>query len=173
MSALVVYESLYGNTREVAEAIASGLGDASVVSVQEAMAHKTQADLLVVGGPTHVHGLTSRRSRAGGVQSAHGDVQPGAGDGPGLRDWLADLPRVANAQAAAFDTRAHGPQLLTGSASHGIARRLRHHGYRLVATESFLVEASEGPLAEGELERAHAWGETLAEALARVSPHQG
>jgi hypothetical protein len=161
MSALVVYESLYGNTREVAEAIASGLGDAKVVSVQDAVSQVTRADLLVVGGPTHVHGLTSRRSRAAGVQNAHGDLQPGGRDGPGLRDWLADLPRVTNAQAAAFDTRAHGPRVLTGSASHGIARRLRHHGYRLLETESFLVQGGEGPLAAGELERARAWGESL------------
>jgi flavodoxin len=168
MTALVVYESLYGNTRDVAEAIASGLGDARVSSVQEAMSQVTKADLLIVGGPTHVHGLTSRRSRAAGVENARGDLEPGAGEGPGLRDWLADLPRVANAQAAAFDTRAHGPRSLTGAASHGIARRLRRHGYRLLETESFLVDKSEGPLAEGELERARAWGETLAESHSRV-----
>jgi flavodoxin len=165
MSALIVYESLYGNTREVAEAIASGLGVARVVSVREAVSSATKADLLVVGGPTHVHGLSSRRSRSAGAQNAHGDLELGADDRPGLRDWLADLPRVANVQAAAFDTRAHGPQLLTGSASHGIARRLRHHGYRLLETESFLVEGSEGPLVEGELERARAWGEKLAAAI--------
>jgi Flavodoxin domain len=173
MSTLVVYESLYGNTRDVAEAIASGLDDAKVVSVHDAVSQVTKADLLVVGGPTHVHGLTSRRSRTAGVQNAHGDLEPGAGEGLGLRDWLADLPRVADAQAAAFDTRAHGPQVLTGAASHGIARRLRHHGYRLLDTESFVVEGGEGPLAEGELERARAWGETLAQALARVNPHHG
>jgi Flavodoxin domain len=173
MSALVVYESLYGNTREVAEAIASGLGDAKVVSVQDAVSQVTKADLLVVGGPTHVHGLTSRRSRTAGVQNAHGELEPGAGDGPGLRDWLADLPRVANAQAAAFDTRAHGPRVLTGSASHGIARRLRHHGYRLLDSESFLVEGGEGPLTAGELERARGWGETLGRSVSRVDPRNG
>ena len=168
MIALVVYESLYGNTRDVAEAIATGLGDATVVSVQDALSQVTEAELLVVGGPTHVHGLTSRRSRTAGVENAHGDVEPGAGDGPGLRDWLADLPRVANAHAAAFDTRARGPRALTGSAAHGIARRLRHHGYRLLPTESFLVQGGEGPLVDGELDRARAWGETLAATLSRV-----
>lgn len=171
MSALVIYESLYGNTRDVAEAIATGLGDAKVVSVQDAMSKVTKAELLVVGGPTHVHGLTSRRSRTAAVENAHGDVEPGAGEGAGLRDWLAELPRVANAQAAAFDTRAHGPRALTGSAAHGIARRLRHHGYRLLATESFVVEHGEGPLVDGELDRARAWGETLAASVSRVAPH--
>ena len=168
MSALVVYESLYGNTRDVAEAIATGLWDAKVVSVLDAVWQVANADLLVVGGPTHVHGLTSRRSRTAGVENAHGDVEPGAGDGPGLRDWLAELPPVANAQAAAFDTRADGPRALTGSAAHGIARRLRHHGYRLLATESFLVQGGEGPLVDGELDRARAWGEALAATLSRV-----
>src|ERR1700750_2841397 len=171
MTALVVYESLYGNTREGPEAISRGLGDAKVISVQDAASHVTKAELLVVGGPTHVHGLTSRRSRTAGVQDQHGDLEPGAGDGPGLRDWLADLPRVANAQAAAFDTRAHAPQMLTGSASHGIARRLHHHGYRVVGSESFIVESGEGPLIEGELDRARSWGETLAASMSRVAPH--
>ena len=94
------------------------------------------------------------------------NVLPGAADGPGLRDWLADLPQVANAQAAAFDTRAHGSPLLTGAASHGIARRLRRHGYTLLETESFVVNGTEGPLAEGELERAREWGGRLAKAFA-------
>jgi hypothetical protein len=124
-----------------------------------------------VGGPTHVHGLTSRRSRAAGVENAHGDLEPGAGEGAGLREWLADLPRVANAEAAAFDTRAHGPRVATGSAAHGIARRLRHHGYRLVATESFIVAGGEGPLVDGERERARAWGDALAASVSRVARH--
>lgn len=165
MSAIVVYESIYGNTREVAEAIASGLGDARVVSVHEAAAHVTKADLVVVGGPTHAHGLTSKRSRTVAVENAHGDVQPDAADEPGLRDWLADLPQVANVRAAAFDTRGHGPRMLTGAASHGIARRLRRHGYTVLETESFLVESAEGPLPAGELERARDWGAKLASAL--------
>jgi hypothetical protein len=165
MSAIVVYESIYGNTREVAEAIASGLGDARAVSIRDAVSSVTKSDLLVVGGPTHIHGLTSKRSRAAALDNAHGDVEPGASDGPGLRDWLADLPRVANAQAAAFDTRANGSPLLTGAASHGIARRLRKHGYSLLETESFVVKGAEGPLAEGELERAREWGARLATAL--------
>jgi len=165
MTAIVVYESIYGNTREVAEAIAAGLGDARAVSIHDVVSSVTKADMLVVGGPTHVHGLTSKRSRTAALDNAHGDVEPGAGDEPGLRDWLADLPQVANAQGAAFDTRADAAPMLTGAASHGIARRLRRHGYRLLGTESFIVEAAEGPLAEGELERAREWGTTLAKAL--------
>jgi hypothetical protein len=165
MGAIVVYESMYGNTREVAEAIASGLGDARVVPVHEAVSSVGKADLLVVGGPTHIHGLTSKRSRSAAVENARGSLEPDAADEPGLRDWLAGLPRVANAQAAAFDTRAHGSPVLTGAASHGIARRLRRHGYSVLEIESFVVAGTEGPLAEGELQRAGAWGAKLASAL--------
>jgi len=162
MSALVVYESMYGNTREVAEAIASGIGDAEVLSVQEAAGHVGRPELLVVGGPTHVHGLTSRRSRAVAVESARDGLLPASTEEPGLREWLGDLPRDDHARAAAFDTRAHGSPLITGAASHGIARRLRHHGYDVIGNESFVVADTEGPLAEGELARARAWGAALA-----------
>jgi Flavodoxin len=165
MTAIVVYESIYGNTRDVAEAIAAGLGDARAVSVHEAISSVTKADLLVVGGPTHVHGLTSKRSRSMAVEQAQGMLESGAADEHGLRDWLADLPTVANAQAAAFDTRAHGSPVVTGSASKGIARRLRRHGYQLVGTESFVVDGTEGPLADGEVQRARQWGAELARAL--------
>src|SRR5947208_8525330 len=165
MNAIVVYESIYGNTRAVAEAIAAGLKDAKVVSIHQAVSQATKVDLLVVGGPTHVHGLTSKRSRSVAAEGAHDHLEPDAADQPGLRDWLADLPRVTNVQAAAFDTRAHGPSPFTGAASHGIARRLRRHGYGVLETESFVVESTEGPLAEGELERARAWGAKLANAV--------
>ncbi|MFL6114535.1 MAG: flavodoxin family protein [Catenulispora sp.] len=61
MRALVVYESMYGNTRAVAEAVASGLRPAYETEVKPAVdigaADVDRADLLVVGGPTHVHGL--------------------------------------------------------------------------------------------------------------------
>jgi Flavodoxin len=167
MTALVVYESVYGNTREVAEAVAAGLGDARVVSVQEAIEHAHKAELLVAGGPTHMHGMTTARSRRAAAEDRKTHALPGVADGPGVRDWLRDLPQIANAQAAAFDTRVHGSPLLTGSASHGIGRRLQRHGYNVVGTESFVVTGTEGPLAEGELDRARAWGAELAQALPR------
>ena len=55
---------------------------------------------------------------------------------------------------------------MTGVAARGIARRLRRHGYEIVGVESFLVADPEGPLEEGELERARAWGVRLASAFA-------
>jgi len=56
---------------------------------------------------------------------------------------------------------------MTGSAARGIAKRLRHHGYEVEWTESFFVDDAEGPLADGELERAREWGATLRAARPR------
>lgn len=171
MNAIVVYESMYGNTRAVAEAIAEGIGDAAVMSVHEpgASARVSGADLLVVGGPTHVHGLTSARSRQAAVEAARdaSHVEPGAGNQPGLREWLEHLRGAG--PAAAFDTRADKPEWVTGAASRGIAKRLRREGYEVVAAESFLVADNEGPLVAGELDRARSWGRELAGATAAVS----
>jgi flavodoxin len=174
MSVVVVYESVYGNTRAVAEAIADGLGGAELVPAHEAATRAQGAELLVVGGPTHMHGMTTTRSRLLAVEAVHkeGDshyVEPDAAEEPGLRDWIHDLPNGSGAHAAAFDTRADKPPWLTGAASCGIAKRLRRRGYEILSTESFLVEDSEGPLVEGELERARAWGAELATSLPGVA----
>jgi flavodoxin len=169
MRAVVVYESVYANTRMVAEAVAEGLGrsaDVSICSVADAGADAlAAADLVVVGGPTHVHGMTSALSRKLAVDAVEekGTTVDASAHGPGLRSWFHELPKVDGAKGAAFDTRLPGSALKAGSASKAIARRLRQHGYELVAKpESFLVADGEGPLVEGELERARAWGASLA-----------
>jgi hypothetical protein len=168
MNVIVVYESVYGNTRAIAGAVAKGLRTAAVLSVREAVGRTGEADLIVVGGPTHMHGLATARSREMAAAAAKEDgrtVEPGATEEPGLRAWLHDLPRGEGARAGAFDTRLDKAPLLTGVAARGIARRLRNRGYEVLSMESFLVEDSEGPLAEGELDRARAWGAQLAESL--------
>jgi hypothetical protein len=116
-----------------------------------------------------MHGLATSMSPKGAAQAAEEEgteLEPGAADGPGLRKWLAER-KGDGAKAAAFDTRIDKSPMLTGAASRGIAKRLRKVGYEVVADpESFVVEDSEGPLAEGELERAKAWGAELAKKLA-------
>ena len=175
MNAIVVFESVFGNTRAIAEAIAEGLGSVPVLPVHEAAHRRGTVDLLVVGGPTHMHGLSTARSRrlaADGVQEdGNGHVESGATEEPGLRSWLRDLPPSAAHCVAAFDTRLDKAPWLTGVAARGIARRLRHHGLDVVATESFLVEDSEGPLEPGELDRARAWGAELAQSVATRPAH--
>ena len=169
MRALVVYESMFGNTREIALAIAEGIGfHVPVETLEVATAPTTIPDdvtLLVVGGPTHAHGMSKPESRADSAKRA-GDrlVSRGAG----IREWLETVRRGGNrTAAAAFDTRIKGPEILWGSASKGAAKHLRSLGMRVVADpESFLVGGPTGPLfdrlVDGEVERARAWGEGLA-----------
>jgi len=60
MHALIVYESMYGNTRAIAEAIAEGFGDGAVLRpVRTAAAPDDEVDLLIAGGPSHIHGMTT------------------------------------------------------------------------------------------------------------------
>jgi len=169
MDAIVVYESIYGDTRAIAQAIGDGLGARAVLPVHLAQCLQGTADLLVVGGPTHVHGLATERSRHVAAHTATEDgrshLVPGATQEPGLRTWLRDLSPAAAHHAATFDTRLDRSVWISGSAAHVIARRLRRIGIDVVASESFLVEDTEGPLKPGELERAHAWGAELARSL--------
>ncbi len=171
MAVVVAYESMYGNTRQIAESIAEGLGgEAEVVSVNAGdESTADEADVLVVGGPTHMHGLATSMSRKAAADAANEEedveLEPGAADGPGLRQWLGQRQGDGK-RAAAFDTRLDKSPIITGMAARGIAKRLHRRGYELVTDpESFLVEDSEGPLADGELERAKAWGASLAEKL--------
>ncbi|GAB1692105.1 flavodoxin family protein [Krasilnikovia sp. M28-CT-15] len=169
MHAVVVYESMYGNTHRVADAIGAGLGGAyrvDVVPVERADAHLlADADLIVVGGPTHAHGMSRAGSRQAAVAKAE---EPGSeltldpdAEGPGLRDWFDALPSL-RARAAAFDTRVDLPPVVTGRAAKGIGRRLRRHGLALVAEpESFLV-TKQGDLEPDEVSRAREWGRELA-----------
>jgi hypothetical protein len=170
MRALVVYESMYGNTHAVAEAIGEGLAagyQVDVVPVARATEQLLeQTDLLVVGGPTHAHGMSRATTRDGAVTDAykHGSTLTLDADaeGPGLRDWLDALPATMHAKAAAFDTRVDMPAWLTGRAGKGIAGQLRKHHLALVAEpESFLV-TRQNTLQEGETVRAQQWGRLLA-----------
>ena len=165
MNAMVIYESMYGNTRAIAEAIAAGLGDAPVMTTGQLPAGGPGPDLLVVGGPTHVHRMATARSRRAAIDAARPGTLETAESGPMVGDWLSGLPQAHGRPAAAFDTRSDKPEWLTGAASHGIAKRLRRHGYTVVDTASFLVTETEGPLKDGELERARRWGADLAASL--------
>ena len=168
MRALIVYESMYGNTHAIASSIAAGLSathEVTVVPVTRATAELVAAaDLIVAGGPTHMHGISTVTSRRRAVEAAR---QPDSGlvmdpdaDGPGLRSWLARLA-ARDILAAAFDTRLSGVPALTGRASRGISRQLARRGCRLLLPpESFLV-SKQDTLANGEAARACSWGAML------------
>lgn len=168
----VVYESMFGNTRSIAEAIAEGVGETATVEVSAV--HRLEPwplepDVLIVGAPTHVHGLSRDTTRAEAVKWSQDpakrlELDESAQD-IGVRDWLADsTPDVA--LFAAFDTRVDMPRVFTGSAAAAIDRKLRKRGLeRLAGPESFLVDR-DNRLLEGERERARDWGRLLGDALA-------
>ena len=171
MRAVVVYESMYGNTHQIADAIGAGLEtafDVRVVPVSQASAAVLDgADLVVVGGPTHVHGMSRASTRKAAVQAADKPVSPLTVEpdalGPGLREWFGSLGRYP-VKAAAFDTRVHGPAALTGRACKGVAHLLRAHGFDVMAEpESFLV-TKQDRLEPHETDRAREWGAKLAAA---------
>jgi len=166
MKVLVVFESMYGNTAAVAEAIAASLGahglEVRAGPVTEiGPAEATEAGLLVVGGPTHVHAMSRATTRKTAVEDekntyAHPTLTPG------LREWIDELPAGAGRLAAAFDTRIDKAVLLTGSAAKGIARRLSRRGLGLVVEpESFFV-STDNRLLDGEIDHAKRWGYEVA-----------
>ena len=179
MRALVVFESMFGNTEDIARAVADGLSVAMAVDLLEVGAAPAvigeDVDLLVVGGPTHARGMSTPDTRADSARRA-GDRLVSRGSG--IREWLEALragPRKV--AAAAFDTRIKGPGLLWGSAAKGTDARLRDLGFRVVAPpESFLVGGPSGPLfdrlVEGEAERARGWGQRLGSGLAAQDGHR-
>lgn len=171
MKALVVYESMYGNTAAVAELIAAGLRTGCEVDVVRASADRPPmfdgASFVAFGAPTHGRRMPTDASRRQTVLDHGLDLDLA---GPSMRELLKLIGTDASDRrpfAAAFDTRRTGPRWLIGAAAPGIARRLRRAGFPLLAApESFLVSTPKGPLCAGERERATAWAEDILRALA-------
>jgi flavodoxin I len=158
MKTLVVYDSFFGNTEKVAQAIgaaAGAEGEVAVLRVGEVRdRHLAGLDLLLVGSPTRA-------------------FRPS----PAIKDWLKSLPPhgLDGVAIAAFDTRLDVAQVnsrlltllarLFGYAARPMADGLvRKGGRQAVPPEGFIVEGSEGPLTDGELERATAWAQQVLEA---------
>ena len=179
MRAVIVYESMYGNTHLVADAIGAGLGstfDVQVVPVAQATPEiLADASLVVVGGPTHIHGMSRAATRKAAVESTDKpgsllELDPDA-PGPGLREWFGSLGRYP-AKAAAFDTRLHGPAAMTGQASKGVARLLRAHGFDVIAKPASFLVTKDNRLDLHETDRAREWGAGLAAGLAPSQARQ-
>lgn len=144
MKALIIYDSTYGNTEKIARAIGEAIGgDARVVRARGAnLSDKESWDLLVVGSPT-----------LGGRASP--DIQ-------GFLDRLPDSV-LKGMKVAAFDTRFSTRWVgIFGYAAGKIASKLKEKGGNLVLPpEGFFVKGKEGPLKDGEMERAAGWAKGI------------
>lgn len=153
--ALVIYDSFFGNTEQIAQAIAEGLGPWGKVDLMRADAFSTESltgvDLLVVGSPT-------RKFTAS----------------PATFALIKRMPtkELAGVRAAAFDTRVSVSDVksaflrflikIGGYAAKPIAKRLKAKGAgEAAAPMGFFVNGTEGPLKEGEVERARLWAKQL------------
>ena len=154
MKALVIYDSVFGNTEKVAQAIGAALeaqAEVSVIKVGDVRgAFWEGQDALIVGSPTRAFSPT-----------------------PATKKLLAGIPRqgLAGTQVAAFDTRMDIEQApgilkamvkLFGYAAEPLAARLRRKGgQEALPAAGFIVEDTEGPMREGEFERVAAWAKGI------------
>jgi len=148
MKVLIVYDSVFGNTEQVAQAIGNALGSQEDVEILRASNVKpeqlTGLKLLIVGSPTH-----------------------GGRPTPVIQDFLNRVsePAIRGISVAAFDTRLSTRLVgIFGYAAGRIADSLKRKGGTLIAPpEGFFVKGREGPLKEGELERAASWAKVIVE----------
>jgi hypothetical protein len=166
VKAVVVYESLWGNTAAIAKAIAEGIGpEARALTTDEANhAALAGADLIVAGAPVLGFSLASEDMRKN-VKANPGGNPPAPPDisHPALRTWLESIPS-GRGRSAAFETRIWWSP---GGATGPIEKGLASAGYSpLAKRERFIVTGRFGPLRQGEVERARAWGEALGKAAA-------
>jgi len=146
MKALIVFDSAYGNTEKIARAVAAGLapsGDVKVLRAGEANISELESiDLLIVGSPTQ-----------------------GGRPTPAIQDFLNRVsePAVRGISVAAFDTRISTRWVgIFGYAAGRIAGSLKTKGGTLILSpEGFFVKGTEGPLKEGELDRAASWAREI------------
>jgi hypothetical protein len=166
-SAVVVYESLFGDAEMIARAVADGLRehlDTDVVAAQDAPADLgPDVRLLVVGGPNHALGMPRQATRESAVKQHGAEI---ADPSTGLHEWLDRAHAPGALAAAAFDTRMDHPRFVTvmDHASRTEEKLLHKLGATLTApAEHFHVVDTKGPLADGEEERARLWGAALSE----------
>jgi flavodoxin I len=156
MKALIVYDSQFGNTEKIAQAIGDTLGsqeDVRVLRVGVVMPeHLAGITLLIVGSPTQRFRPTM-----------------------GTTDFLKSIPKdgLKGVKVAAFDTRLTESEIgknrilaffvrIYGYAAKPISKELKKKGGELILPpEGFYVEGMEGPLTEGELERAAEWARRI------------
>lgn len=160
MKALVIYDSQFGNTKKIAQTIAEGLSSEGEVEARHI--GDIQADelrglgVLILGSPTQRFRPTE-----------------------GTKDFVKAIERdiLSNIRVAAFDTRLTEEEIektgilaffvrIFGYAAKPIGDRLvKKGGVLILLPEEFYVDGIEGPLLEGELDRARSWGEEINHAV--------
>jgi flavodoxin len=157
MNALVLYDSQYGDTERIAQAIADAsgeFGEAQAVRLDPEQPLELQGvDVFIVGCPTQGWRPT-----------------------PAIQSLLEETSseELRGLGVACFDTRFRLPRFMTGSASKVMAGKLREKGVSLLAPpEGFFVKGMQGPLHGGELDRASTWARTLLEKVASPPPPAG
>jgi flavorubredoxin len=164
MNAIVVYESHWGNTAAIARAIAEGIGlEARAMSTGQATGEVIAgADVIVAGAPQMGFSLPTEGMLKGIAADAGRAPAPPDVSHPAMRTWLDGLQK-GSCCAAAFETAGWWSP---GSATRTILRKLEAAGYRPISkARRFSVHGMYGPLREGELEKAKAWGAELAQAV--------
>lgn len=156
MRVIVIVESCFGNTHEVARALADRFaGDGAQTELVDAASAPSSpsADLVLVGAPTHNLGLPSPTSRT----KAAGRGATGAPQA-GVAEWI-ERAEPTGARVLTFSTRLSGAW--SGSAAKAAAKRLKRRGVAATRGEDFVVTGAQGPLADGELARAGEWAAAL------------
>lgn len=153
MNTLIIYDSKYGNTGNVVQAMTLALKNYGVVRAVTAeevdvftLVNAREVDLLIIGCPTQNHKIS-----------------------PGMLELLDTIPPQAlmGLPTATFDTRYSIPRWFSGSAAHKLSSLLDEKGAHIVTQpQSFFVATEEGPLRVGELDRAASWAQSLVEQLA-------
>jgi hypothetical protein len=168
MKAVVVYESLWGNTAAVARAIADVLGSGAraLTTADATPSEVAGADLIVAGAPVLGFRLPTEKMREGLRRNPGRAPAPPDLSHPSMLRWLEALPH-GHGRGAAFETRVRGP---FGHSAPAIAESLEDAGYAPIAGPAdFVVSGRYGPLRGGELERARLWGAELAAAIASAA----
>ena len=186
MRVVVVYESEFGATRGIADAIGRGLRAAEgpdieveVIDSREVTAGDgwiDDVDLLVVGAPTHARSLPTPASRQ---QAQTWPDKPGsrlrlepAAAADGMREWLTETD-LNGLRVATFTTRMDMARILTGSAGPALGRLIGRAGGAIMAGPQEFLVAKDGSLVDHELDHAYDWGRVLGAAVAEPVGSEG
>lgn len=152
MKTYIIYDSLYGNTKKIAEAIGQNIsGEVKIVPVKDVkQSALAQVNLLIVGSPTHAGRPTEN-----------------------IKKFLQNIPNdlIKDKYIAAFDTRASSSgqgwfvkmmiNFLGFAAIHIQKKLLQKGGVAIIEPTGFMVKGKEGPLEDKELAKAKEWGREL------------